>query len=90
MTKRELLIDETLENLANSDKIPFTYKQLRKIMDNYLEQEKLKKKEQKKEQKNDNKLDEIYKRFVNEQLNKRVPLQKILNLWDDYRKQINI
>ena len=44
MTKRELIIDETLENLAKSDEVPFSYKEMRKIMDNYLEQEKIEKK----------------------------------------------
>ena len=92
MTKRELLIDETLQNLANSDEIPFTYKQMRKIMDNYLQEEKLEKKKQRKSKINtkDNKLTEIYKRFVTEQLDNKVPLQSILNMWEDYKKQIII
>ena len=38
----------------------------------------------------DNKLTEIYKRFVTEQLEKKIPLQTILKLWDDYRKKITI
>ena len=90
MTKKDLLIDETLQNFAKSDDIPFTYNELRKIMDNYVEKEKIKKKLNKKNKSSNNKLDEIYKRFVNEHLSRKVPLQSILNLWDEYRKQIII
>ena len=92
MTKRELIIDETLENLAKSDEVPFSYKEMRKIMDNYLEQEKIEKKKQKQKhnKKTNNKLNEIYKRFINEQLDNKVPLQSILNMWEDYKKQIII
>lgn len=90
MTKKDLLIDETLQNFAKSDDIPFTYNALRKIMDNHIEEEKIKKKLNKKKNTSNNKLDEIYKRFVNEQLSRKVPLQSILNLWDEYRKQIII
>ena len=90
MTKRELIIDETLENLAKSDEVPFSYKEMRKIMDNYLEQEKIEKKKQKHNKKTNNKLNEIYKRFINEQLDNKVPLQSILNMWEDYKKQIII
>lgn len=89
MTKKDLLIDETLQNLSKSERIPFTYKELRKIMDNCIIEDKLKKKQNKKNvNSNDNKLDEIYKRFVNEQLSKKIHLQVILNMWDEYRKKI--
>lgn len=91
MTKKDLLIDETLQNLTKSESIPFTYKELRKLMDNCIAEDKLKKKQNKKNvNSSNNKLDEIYKRFVNEQLSKRVHLQVILNMWDEYRKKITI
>ena len=44
MTKKDLLIDETLQNLSKSERIPFTYKELRKIMDNCIIEDKLTKK----------------------------------------------
>ena len=44
MTKKEQIIDETLQVFAYSDNIPLKYKDLRKIIDNYLvEQKKIKK-----------------------------------------------
>ena len=57
-------------------------------MDKYLENEK-KNKKIKRNRNNENKVEEIYRRFVNEQISKRVPLDKILCLWEDYKKNLN-
>jgi len=40
MTKKEEIIDQTLQILAYSDEIPLKYKDLKKIIDNYLIEEK--------------------------------------------------
>ena len=40
MTKKDEIIDQTLQLLAYSDKMPLKYKQLKKFMDDYIINEK--------------------------------------------------
>ena len=91
MTKKEEIIDQTLQILAYSDDIPLNYKDLRKIMDNYLIEEKEKRKKEKKEKKIENTdIKQMYQNFVNQHLKKNMGLQEILELWQIRRNNLTI
>tara|TARA_Y100000741_G_C18236473_1_gene551910 strand:- start:272 stop:556 length:285 start_codon:yes stop_codon:yes gene_type:complete len=94
MTKKEQIIDETLQVFAYSDNIPLKYKDLRKIIDNYLvEQKKIKKIEKiekKKKEKENTSIKQIYQSFVNEHLKKNMGLQEVLELWQVRRNNLSI
>ena len=91
MTKKEEIIDQTLQILAYSDDIPLNYKDLRKIMDNYLIEEKEERKKEKKEKKIENTdIKQMYQTFVNQHLKKNMGLQEILELWQIRRNNLTI
>tara|TARA_B100000401_G_scaffold223123_1_gene150961 strand:+ start:949 stop:1221 length:273 start_codon:yes stop_codon:yes gene_type:complete len=90
MTKKEEIIDETLQILAYSDDIPLKYKDLKKIMDNYLIKEKKQKKIKKNIEKQNTDIKQTYENFINEHLKKKLGLQEILDLWQIRRNNLSI
>tara|TARA_Y100000591_G_C21693882_1_gene624600 strand:- start:125 stop:397 length:273 start_codon:yes stop_codon:yes gene_type:complete len=90
MTKKEEIIDQTLQILAYSEDIPLKYKDLRKIMDNYLIEEKEKRKKEKKIENKNKDIKQMYQNFVNQHLKKNMGLQEILELWQIRRNNLTI
>lgn len=90
MTKKDEIIDQTLQLLAYSDKMPLKYKQLKKFMDDYIINEKKTSKSIKKKINEKNDIKDIYQRFVQEHLEKNINLQKILDLWEIRKNELSI
>ena len=90
MTKKDEIIDQTLQLLAYSDKMPLKYKQLKKFMDDYIINEKKTSKCIKKKINEKNDIKDIYQRFVKEHLEKNINLQKILDLWEIRKNELSI
>lgn len=93
MTKKEEIIDQTLQILSYSDNIPLKYKDLKKIMDDYLIKEKKEKKEKKikkNTEKQNTDFKQTYEKFINEHLKKKMGLQEILDLWQIRRNNLSI
>ena len=90
MTKKDEIIDQTLQLLAYSDKMPLKYKQLKKFMDDYIINEKKISKSIKKQINEKNDIKDIYQRFVQEHLEKNINLQKILDLWEIRKNELSI
>lgn len=90
MTKKDEIIDQTLQLLAYSDKMPLKYKQLKKFMDDYIINEKKTSKSIKNKINEKNDIKDIYQRFVKEHLEKNINLQKILDLWEIRKNELSI
>lgn len=90
MTKKDEIIDQTLQLLAYSDKMPLKYKELKKFIDDYIINEKKISKSIKKQINEKNDIKDIYQRFVQEHLEKNINLQKILDLWEIRKNELSI